>query len=126
MHLAGLFGDLDDLTILTSKFKLMVLCVILMEVINYYADVSGSDDNEEEKKQDVIEKEIFKEDMSDFIDDSDPSDYYSLTNLTRTLSSVEEDSHSQYNMHIYLDNNVEARNYWPSNYNVEEKKVDEF
>ena len=94
MHLAGLFGDLDDLTILTSKFKLMVLCVILMEVINYYADVSGSDDNEEEKKQDVIEKEIFKEDMSDFIDDSDPSDYYSLTNLTRTLSSVEEDSHS--------------------------------
>ena len=94
MHLAGLFGDLDNLTILTSKFKLMVLCVILMEVINYYADVSGSDDNEEEKKQDVIEKEIFKEDMSDFIDDSDPSDYYSLTNLTRTLSSVEEDSHS--------------------------------
>ena len=83
------------------------------------------------KKKEVIEKEIFEEDMSDFVDDSieienNPSDYYSLTNLTRTLSSVEEDAHSQYYMDAFLDNNVEARNYWPSNYNVEKEKVDEF
>lgn len=76
-----------------------------MDVINYYAYVSGSGDNEEEKKE-IIEKEIFEEDMSDFVDDSieienNLSDNCSQTNLTRTLYSVEEDAHSQYNMDAF-------------------------
>ena len=58
------------------------------------------------KKKEVIEKEIFEEDMSDFVDDSieienNLSDNCSQTNLTRTLYSVEEDAHSQYNMDAF-------------------------
>ena len=58
--------------------------------------------------------------------ENNSSDYYSLANVTRTLSSTEKDVHSQSDIDPFLANNVEARNYLPPNYNVEEEKVDGF
>ena len=74
---------------------------------------------------------MFEEDVSVFIDDSteiesNSSDYYGLVNVTRTHSSTKKDVHSRSDIDAFLSDNVEARNYLPPNYNVEEEKVDGF
>ena len=44
--------------------------------------------------------------------DGNPLDYYGFTNVTRAVSFAEEDPFSEYDVEKFLDNNIEARNYW--------------
>ena len=45
--------------------------------------------------------------------DGNSSDYYEFANITRSVSGAEEDTISESDVERCLNNNVEARNYWP-------------
>ena len=51
--------------------------------------------------------------LDSFVDDStpdrNPSDYYGFTNVTRSVSSAEEDAFSESDVEKFLNNNVETR-----------------
>ena len=46
------------------------------------------------------------------IENNTLSDYYSLTNITRTLSNAKEDVFSQSNMGSFLNQDVEAKTFY--------------
>ena len=46
--------------------------------------------------------------------DNNLSDYYGFTTVSQTYSSTEEDVYSESDMRDFLDENVDARNYWPN------------
>lgn len=61
------------------------------------------------------------------IENNNPSDYYGSTNVTRILSSTEEDNFSQSDVDAFLEDDVEARNFLPPNYgHNKEDSVDDF
>ena len=59
--------------------------------------------------------------------DNNLSDYSGFRTVSQTCSSTEEDVYSESDMRDFLDENVDARNYWP---NLEasdsESDVDDF
>ena len=62
-----------------------------MDYINYYTDVSG--DSSEGETEDILkENENEKGFFNDREVEYDPSDYYGLTNASRTLSDAKNDA----------------------------------
>ena len=59
----------------------------------------------------------------DFTFDGNPLDYYGFTDATRAISCAEEDPFSESDVEKFLDNNVEARNYWVKDEMSEEGDV---
>ena len=59
--------------------------------------------------------------------DNNLSDYYGFRTVSQTCSITEEDVYSESDVRDFLDENVDARNYWP---NLEasdsESDVDDF
>ena len=83
-----------------------------MESLDYYADVSGSDTNDDDDSIKCVSEESTYD--REYIDDTEivnnPSDYYGLTNVTRSVSDAEGDVSSQSDIDAFLDEGVEARN----------------
>ena len=46
--------------------------------------------------------------------DNNLSDYYGCRTVSQTCSSAEEYVYSESHMRDFLDENVDARNYWPN------------
>ena len=46
--------------------------------------------------------------------DNNLSDYSGFRTVSQTCSSTEEDVYSESDMRDFLDENVDARNYWPN------------
>ena len=67
---------------------------VSMQFIDYYADVCGSDTNDNNNKKVSEEPAYDREVIDDTEIENDPSDYYDLTNVTRSASEAEEDAFS--------------------------------
>ena len=85
----------------------------MAEFINFQAAVDNDDEiivigGESIHVKDEVSLDSF---IDDSTPDKNPSDYYRFTNITRLVSSTEEDAFSESNVEKCLDNNVEARNY---------------
>lgn len=82
-----------------------------MEFVNFCA--SDSDDSNRENES---EKQLSADDQ-DFIDDTEidqnPSDYYGLTNVTRSFSHARNDAQSDDEIERYESQEAEERNYAP-------------
>ena len=94
--------------------------MIGIEFVNYYAEVSKSNDD---SKLDVEEN---KEDQ-DLIDDTEiknnPSDYYGILNVTRSVSDAENDARSETDSKTFINKDQNARN---NCLHSEDEKEDEF
>ena len=103
----------------------------MAEFINpmtYVEDNTVSDDKDN-KGMGIEDKKLNWDSLIDCVPvvDNNLSDYYGFTNVSQTYSSTEEDVYSESDMRDFLDENVDARNYWP---NLEasdsESDVDDF
>ena len=105
-----------------------------MEYLNCYVEVS--DDSDENKQEQEI---IAKVSLDNFIDDNTEiennlSDYYGLTNITRSISDAKKDAFSESDIEDFPDKNLEARNYCPTSeddgeidyFNLSNKNIEDF
>ena len=81
-----------------------------MENLDCYVDVNCDfNESEQEQEHDQVS-------LNDFIDgdsetDNNPSDYYGLTNIRRSISHAEDDAFFGSDIEEFLVESVEARNY---------------
>ena len=79
-----------------------------MEYLDCYAEVSSDfDESEQERKDDQVSLNNFIDEDSEM--DNKSSDYYGLTNITRSISDPEDDAFSESYIEDFLDENVELR-----------------
>ena len=79
-----------------------------MEYLDCYAEVSSDfDESEKEQKDDQVSLNNFIDEDSEM--DNKTSDYYDLTNITRSMSDAEDDAFSESNIEDFLDENVEVK-----------------
>ena len=79
-----------------------------MEYLDCYAEVSSDfDESEKEQKDDQVSLNNFIDEDSEM--DNKTSDYYGLTNITRSMSDAEDDAFSESNIEDFLDENVEVK-----------------
>ena len=80
----------------------------------------------EEEVCDLSEDEDFIVDFTE-MENNNPSEKCGLTNITRTSSNAEQDNFFQSDMDVFLDEDIESRNFLPPNYdNNEENSVHDF
>lgn len=81
-----------------------------MENLDCYVDVNCDfNESEQEQENDQVSLNDFIDDDSET--DNNPSDYYGLTNIRRSISDAEDDAFFGSDIEEFLDENVEARNY---------------
>ena len=81
-----------------------------MENLDCYVDVNCDfNESEQEQENDQVSLNDFIDDDSET--DNNPSDYYGLTNIRRSISDAENDAFFGSYIEEFLDENVEARNY---------------
>ena len=90
----------------------------MAEFINpmaYVEDNTVSDDKDN-KGMGIEDEKVNWDSLIDGVPvvDNNLSDYYGFTNVSQTYSSTEEDVHSESDMRDSVDENVDARSYWPN------------
>lgn len=81
-----------------------------MENLDCYVDVNCDfNESEQEQENDQVSLNDFIDDDSET--DNNPSDYYGLTNIRRSISDAEDDAFFGSDIEEFLDESVEARNY---------------
>ena len=81
-----------------------------MENLDCYVDVNCDfNESEQEQENDQVSLNDFIDDDSET--DNNPSDYYGLTNIRRSISDAEDDAFFGSDIEEFLVESVEARNY---------------
>ena len=90
----------------------------MAEFINPMAYVKDNtvSDHKDNKGMGIEDEKVNWDSLIDGVPvvDNNLSDYYGFTNVSQTYSSTEEDVYSESDMRDSVDENVDARSYWPN------------